>query len=199
MVDISDIKSKAQALRNRVSSDGDDQLGPDRGTMDQLEARKERARMEARQAAKKEKREQEVNQAREQGREEVFGDSPGSVFGVIQSAVDAVDDGDRESLDDFATAMQTDFDGDGEPFGAEIGLQTELEAEQRQRAENQTFQQLSGRVSANENDIQDLDAAFGARGDGQQSSQSADPAAGFDGTSLEDMGFGSDDDQEGLL
>jgi hypothetical protein len=110
------------------------------GEIDQLEARKERARQEARQEAAAEARQAEVDEAREQAfkerRSEAFGEDdsgPGAlsrVASAVGNAVDAVDDGDNEFMDDFETAMQTDFDGDGDPFAAELGLQSDRESEQ---------------------------------------------------------------------
>ena len=178
MVTIDDIKEKAQRLR---SGGGESNLGPDRGTRDQLEARKERARQEARQEALAEQREQEIQQAREQGRAAVSGEQQSAgkqILDLFSSAAEAVDDGDDEFVDDFSTAMQTDFDNDGDPFGDELGFQTNA----REQAENQSFAALNSRADENRTDINSLESAF----DGN------DAGGDFDFPSLEEMGFDSD-------
>ena len=95
----SDIKeSVAGTLGDILGSDddGNDNLGPDRGTMDQLEARRERARLEARREAREEQRQQRIEQARQQGREqgrdEVFGDdSGGGLLSEVRAAVENIE------------------------------------------------------------------------------------------------------------
>jgi len=59
------VREKLKALKARI---GGDNLGPDRGTRDQLEARKERARIEAKREAQRERRQEQIEQARKQGR-----------------------------------------------------------------------------------------------------------------------------------
>jgi hypothetical protein len=131
------------AIRNRIASalgrggDGDD----DDESIGQLEARIERARQEARAEARTQQRRERVQQAREQARAEALDEpAPGEeppgtlqrIAGAVGQAVEAVDDGDRETFDDFEMAMQTDFDGDGDPFANELGLAADRETEQTQ-------------------------------------------------------------------
>jgi len=66
------LRERLKRLRDRVGSGDDEDLGPDRGTMDQLEARRERARMEAREEARREQRQERIDEAREEARQEVL-------------------------------------------------------------------------------------------------------------------------------
>ena len=175
MVTLSDIKERAQQA---VSTDGDDNDGSDSGTerIDQEQARIERAREEAREQARRqaarERVQEQVEQAREEGAEagrqeagvaDDAGDGAGGngddrgtlarVTDAIEAATDRVADADGEIIDDIDTAMSTDFDNDGEPFGAELGLQTNDRAE----IENQAFGQLGERVTTNEQNITQLE------------------------------------------
>jgi len=104
---LSNLKDKVKDRVSR-SSDSEDNLGPDRGTMDQLEARKERARMEARQEAQQEQRQQEIQQAREEARDAV--ESTDEDAGILQRATSAVS----------AVADDIDIDGDGTSLAAEL-------------------------------------------------------------------------------
>jgi hypothetical protein len=126
----------------------DDNLGPDRGTTDQLEARKERARIEARQEAQKEQRKEKVEQAREDAREQAKQEFAEENSGLLSK---------------LATAVQTDFDGDGEPFGAEIGLQTEQEARQDNQQTARAIQQNRQGIATNKEQIESIEpgAAMG--------------------------------------
>jgi len=186
MVNLNDIKNKAKELKERAT---DENLGPDRGTMDQEQARIERARQEARQEAERKRVQQRVDEARENARENVLTEEQSitsRVTDALQSAANAVDDGDDEVLDDLGTAFQTDFDGDGEPFSAELGLQ----GNQRAQAENQAIESLEQEVSANRGDIDEL---FGF---GDSADQGSEEIGVFDAPSLEEMGF--DDDGGGF-
>lgn len=170
MVTLSDIKDRA---KQAVSTDGDDNDDSDSRTerIDQEQARIERAREEAREQARRqaarERVQEQVEQAREEGaeagRQEAGvaddagdGDDRGTLARVtdaIEAATDRVADADGEIIDDIDTAMSTDFDNDGEPFGAELGLQTNDRAE----IENQAFGQLGERVTTNEQNITQLE------------------------------------------
>jgi hypothetical protein len=126
---------------------------------DQAEARVERARKEARKEAKRERVQQRAEKAREEERERVLNEDRGSggivssVVSTIEEATEAVDDGDNERLDDISQAMGTDFDGDGEPFAQEIGLQSAARAD----AENQAIQGLGQQVDRNTGRISELE------------------------------------------
>lgn len=124
---------------------------------DQEQARIERARMEARKEAKREKVQQRTQQAREAERERVLNDEGGgivsSISDAINSATEAVDDGDNQRLDDVSRAMGTDFDGDGETFADELGLQSARRAD----AEDNALDGLSQQVDRNTGRIGDLE------------------------------------------
>jgi hypothetical protein len=189
---LSEIKERAQQLKQQVQNRGDEQnLGPDRGTMDQEQARIERARQEARKEAERERVKERVQEEREQTKEQVkegkdpSDDSIGSrIVETISTAAEAVDDGDNEQLDDVNRAMQSDFDGDGEALGAELGFQTQSRAQE----ENQALTQLGQRVDDNRDDINSLN-----RGSQSSGGSTGGGGGGFGGGSLEDMGFGTDD------
>jgi DNA anti-recombination protein RmuC len=203
MVSLSDIKERA---KDAVSRDGDSRI-------DQGEARVERARQEAREEARREAQRQEVQervaQAREEGREagEQAANDRGTLQRVteaISAATEQVGDNDGQIIDDIDAAMGTDFDGDGEPFGAELGFQTN----DRGQAENQAFGTLGERVTTNEQNITSLESeVFG--GTSQRQTSDADrmspggvgvgfgSVAGDEAEMLEQMGF--DPDNEGGL
>jgi len=132
----------------------------DDSRIDQAEARVERARQEARKEAKRERVRQRAEEAREQERERVLNETPGdggifsSVVSSIENAADAVDDGDNKRIDDVSRAMGTDFDGDGEPFAQELGLQSAARAD----AENQALRGLGQQVDRNTGRIGELES-----------------------------------------
>jgi len=200
MVSIRDVTTKAKELKQRATGDG---LGPDRGTRDQLKARKERAKIEARKEAKREQRQEKVADAREKARKRAKrGGVVGNVVEAISSAADAVDDGDNERIDDIKTAMQSYFDGDGEDLAAEFGLQSQSRAQ----AENQSLSALGDRVASNSEDINSLEAELGQTDPGRpESTGAADDVGlgGFGGGSeadqREEMGFDVDSDDDGGL
>jgi hypothetical protein len=153
MVSLSDIKERA---KDAVSRDGDSRI-------DQAEARVERARQEAREEARREAQRQEVQERVEQARQEgrKAGQDADSQTGTLQrvteaisAATEQVGDNDGAIIDDIDAAMSTDFDDDGEPFGAELGLQTNDRAE----VENEAFGTLGERVSTNEQNITSLES-----------------------------------------
>jgi len=101
----------------------------DTGRIDQEQARVQRARQEARRQARQERTQQRVEEAREQERQRVLtgADDQGiiaSITSTVDAAADAVADNDNERLDDFRSALNTDFDGDGEALADEFGLQS---------------------------------------------------------------------------
>lgn len=89
------LKDRLQNVKKRFKSDN---LGPDRGTMDQEEARIERAKMEARREAKREQVRMRVDEARERERERVLGDDSGGVLSSIADALEPPPES-RESFD----------------------------------------------------------------------------------------------------
>lgn len=106
-----------ETAKQKVSSSGldrDDNLGPDRGTMDQLEARKERARMEAREEAAKEARQERLQEVRENEKEQ-----------TKQEKLQELRNEDTSTLRRLGEALTVDYDGDGESLAGEVGLQTE--------------------------------------------------------------------------
>lgn len=177
-------------------------------TTDQEQARIERARMEARKEAKREKVQQRAEQAREDERERVLNDEDGgivsSIVSTINEASDAVDDGDDQRLDDISQAMGTDFDGDGEPFAEELGLQSAARGE----AEDDALQGLSSQVDRNSGRIDDLEEMGfedparrepqrgRGRGGGGSDMFDGDIGGGVDPA---DFGFGGDDGDGGLF
>jgi hypothetical protein len=188
MVDLN-IRERVRRAAGRGGGSGDDEQ------IDQLEARLERARQEAEREGKREARRERVQQtreeARERAREEAFteDEQPAGALGRISSAignaVDAVDDGDGESLDDVRAAMQTDFDDDGEPFAAEIGLESNAEATQHQ----QVTGTLANQVNENTASIDFLEAEV------SESSGGRGGAGGvFDGGMGAEDPWGLDDD-----
>lgn len=133
-----DLRDRLRRIRDRVSGDGDDNLGPDRGTMDQLEARKERARMQAREEARREQRQERIDEAREEARQEVR-DGEEDSEGLLASlgAVLEANDGDdlmapmngEEPGEPPVGAIEDDFD-DIDPMDgveAEIDLDFPIE------------------------------------------------------------------------
>jgi len=183
-------------------------------TTDQEQARIERARMEARKEAKREKVQQRTQQAREAERERVLNDENGgivsSITDAINSATEAVDDGDDQRLDDVSRAMGTDFDGDGETLADEFGLQSARRAD----AEDNALDGLSQQVDRNTGRIGDLEdmgiepprddpqprGGFGG-GDTTGGFGGGDTTGGALGGALdpEDFGFGGGDDDGGFF
>jgi hypothetical protein len=98
----------------------DDDLGPDRGTMDQLEARKERARIEGRREKERERVQDAVSEAREEGRKdaETLREKASRVAGTLAEKADDVDVSDP----DFgASGDKSPFaDRDGKDLGQEF-------------------------------------------------------------------------------
>jgi len=133
----------------------------DTGRIDQEQARVQRARQEARRQARQERTQQRVEEAREQERQRVLtgADDQGiiaSITSTVDAAADAVADNDNERLDDFRSALNTDFDGDGEALADEFGLQSSGRAD----VEDQLFGQLdtitgenAGRLDSVESDL----------------------------------------------
>jgi len=119
------VERVTDAAKRAVSSDGpdrDDNLGPDRGTMDQLEARKERARKEAREEAKKEARQERLKEEREKEKKQ-----------TKKEFKQNLDQEDRSTLKRLGQALTVDYDGDGESLAGEAGLQTEAESQRDNR------------------------------------------------------------------
>ena len=179
----------AQFAERRTESDGG---------IDQGEARVERARQEARKEAKRERVQQRAEKAREEERERVLNDGRGggivsSVVSTIEQASDAVDDGDNERLDDISRAMGTDFDGDGEPFAQEIGLQSAARAD----AENQALSGLGQQVDRNTGRIGELeDVGVPDPGFGSANPAGVDSGNGNDGFGVSDEEvFGATDEE----
>ena len=126
-----------ETAKQKVSSSGldrDDNLGPDRGTMDQLEARKERARMEAREEAKKEARQEQLQEVREQEKQEVKQE-------FTQEST--------STLKRLGEALTTDYDGDGESLAGEVGLQTEKATRRDNKQTAQAITDTRQAVAAN--------------------------------------------------
>lgn len=133
----------------------------DTGRIDQEQARVQRARQEARRQARQDRTQQRVEDAREQERQRVLtgADDQGiiaSITSTVNAAADAVADDDDERIDDFRSALNTDFDGDGEPLADEFGLQSSGRAD----VEDQLFGQLdtitgenAGRLDSIESDL----------------------------------------------
>jgi hypothetical protein len=133
MVSLSDIKERAQQA---VSTDGDDDDSStaqeqEQERIDQKQARIERAREEAREQARRQKIREDVQEEVEAAREEGAKEGRRSasttferVSDAIQTATERVADTniDDEMFADMEDAFGQDFDGDGQPFGSEIGL-----------------------------------------------------------------------------
>jgi len=104
-----------------------------------------------------------------------------TVTQAIEAATDRVAEAEGEGgvIENIDKAMATDFDGDGEPFAGELGLQTNDRAE----IENQAFGTLDERVTTNEQNISQLEGeVFGSSR--QQATANVDrmsPGAGLDG------------------
>jgi len=84
-----------------------------------------------------------------------------TVTQAIETATDRVAEAEGEGgvIENIDKAMATDFDGDGEPFAGELGLQTNDRAE----IENQAFGTLDERVTTNEQNISQLEGeVFGS-------------------------------------
>lgn len=79
-------------LFEKLTGGGDD-LGPERGTMDQLEARKERARMEAKREKQRERVAEQVEQARQEGRRdaETLTEKASRIAGSLAETADEAD------------------------------------------------------------------------------------------------------------
>jgi hypothetical protein len=177
MSKLSDIKQRARSLARR--RDGDD-LGPDRGTMDQEQARIERAKQEARREAKRERTKQRAQEARQQERKRVLEgkDEQGlvsSLTSTISTAAGAVSDGDNERVDDVRRAMSTDFDGDGQPLADELGLQSSARADAEDKklgAIEDLANDNAGRIGAVEDDLDALSPQSGRDGGGRRGQRS---------------------------
>jgi hypothetical protein len=159
MTTFDQIRRRARSIASRR----DDNLGPDRGTMDQEQARIERAKQEARRKAKRERVQQRAQQARQEERQRVLnGDDDrgllSSITSTVSTAANAVSDNDGETVDDVRRAMGTDFDGDGQPLADELGLQSARRAD----AEDQKIGAIEDLANDNANRIgsveNDLDA-----------------------------------------
>jgi len=174
MSKLSEIKDSAARLARRRR--GDEDLGPNRGTMDQEQARIERAKQEARREAKRERTKQRAQEARQQERERVLEgkDEQGlvsSLTSTIATAADAVSDGDNERTDDVRRAMGTDFDGDGQPLADELGLQSAARADAEDKklgAIEDLANDNAGRIGAVEDDLDAMSPQSGQRGSGQR-------------------------------
>jgi DNA repair exonuclease SbcCD ATPase subunit len=170
-----------QSITERVRSllsDDDDNLGPDRGTMDQAEARKERARIEARREKRRELRQQEVEQAREEARQEVEQDQQG----VVEGLTNLIEQG-ADRLEEFDGGLNNaDLDGDG------VGLGSEL---------SDPADQLEQQVNQNTQEIDELEQQLGGSNPGGGADTSG--FAGLGGS--ETVGFGGNplgDEEEQL-
>jgi hypothetical protein len=133
-----------ETAKQKVSSSGldrDDNLGPDRGTMDQLEARKERARMEAREEAKKEARQEQLQEVREQEKQEAKQD-----FAKESTS----------TLKRLGEALTTDYDGDGESLAGEVGLQTEKATRRDNKQTAQAITDTRQAVAANQSMLEQV-------------------------------------------
>jgi len=94
---------------------------------------------------------------------------------------------DDDDVDDFISGfMTTDFDGDGEPMGAELGFQTE----QRTQREDNSFQSLQRQIDDNTQAIDAL-AQDNNQGDVRQPVRDED----FQGFADIDLGFGGGDER----
>lgn len=161
MTTFNSIKERARSLAQRRN---DDDLGPNRGTMDQEQARIERARQEARREARREKVQQRTQQARQDERERVLNDDGNeglfsSVASTLSTATTAVSDGDDDRLDDVQRAMGTDFDGDGDALAGELGLQSARRADAEDRsigAIEDLANENASRIGSVENDLDAL-------------------------------------------
>jgi hypothetical protein len=159
MSKLSKLKERAAQAVNR----DDDNLGPDRGTMDQEEARIERAKAEARKEAKREKVQQRAEEARERERERVLNDEKSgggivsSISSAIETAAESVDTDGQVRSDDLSEAFSTDFDGDGETLANEFGLQSAQRAER----EDATFNSLGQELDQTQQQFKQLEASLG--------------------------------------
>jgi len=148
----------------------------DQGTVDQEQARIERAKQEARREAKRERTQQRAQQARKQERQRVLEgeDEQGlvsSITSTVATAADAVADNDGERTDDVRRAMGTDFDGDGQPLADELGLQSAARADAEDKklgAIEDLANDNATRISTVENDLDAMSPQSGRRGGGQR-------------------------------
>lgn len=201
MVTLNDI---TRATREAVTGGGNE--GSEE--IDQEQARIERAREEARREARRERTQDRVEQAREEARREVREgtdtDNDGKLSSFLSAFDDAMgvaDDGDNDSVDEAREVLQTDFDGDGEPFAAEMGLQTQ----QRARQENEAVSELRDRVNRNTERIdefhgRDTRARSGGGGDSGRERQPdvLDPEFdGFENDAIDEaIGLNRDRDED---
>jgi len=152
------VRGKLKALKARI---GGDNLGPDRGTMDQLEARKERARIEAEREAKRERRQEQIEQAREQGRRQSKG--------FVERLSDGIENATEQLEAAGGDLNSVDIDGDGTGLGDELADMPEPA--------------LASQVDENTEDINELEQRFdgevfdegGGSGNGGGGFASADP------------------------
>jgi hypothetical protein len=204
-------KIKERAAEIASQRDGE-QLGPDRGTMDQEEARIERAKQEARKEAKRERTQERIEQAKKRERERVLSDEDSGgivsqISDTIEAATEAVDDNDGERTDDLKDAFASDFDGDGETLAEEFGLQSAGRADQ----EDQAFETLGDRLDGLENELggsqeppsgrrRDGGGGGGVGGGGFGGGPPAGlggGGGGFEPIDPEDFGFGDGDSDDG--
>ena len=199
MTSLSDIKRRARSIASRR---GDGDLGPNRGTMDQEQARIERAKQEARQEARRERTQQRVQEARQEERERVLEgkDEQGlvsSITSTVATAAAAVAENDGEGVDAVRRAMGTDFDGDGQPLADGLGLQSSArdDAEDRKRgAIEDLANDNAGRIGAVEDDLDSLSPQSGRGGQrrsgGRQSPPDLDIDPGEFDPEFDDFGGG---------
>jgi len=174
----------------------------DQGTVDQEQARIERAKQEARREAKRERTQQRAQQARKQERQRVLEgeDEQGlvsSITSTVATAADAVADNDGERTDDVRRASRTDFDGDGPPLAAELGLQSSARADAEDKklgAIEDLANDNAGRIGAVEDDLDALspqsDRGGQQRSGGRRSAPDLDIDPGEFDPDLDDLGGG---------
>jgi len=172
------VREKLKALKDRIGSDN---LGPDRGTMDQLEARKERARIEAEREAKRERRQEQVEKARKQGRRRGKG--------LLRTLSDGIENATDQFEELGGDLNEIDLDDDGTGLGEELQDPPGKDAG------------LRAQVDENTGDITDLQEEFDGRvfdGDGDSEQQAG---AGFTTDPLTEATapFETDDDDDGGL
>lgn len=136
------VREKLKALKERIGSDN---LGPDRGTRDQLEARKERARIEAQRKREREQRREQIEQAREAGRQEA--ERPDGFVARLADGIEQATDQLEAAGGDL---NEVDIDGDGVGLGDELqdpaggGLRAQVDDNTEDITELQ--QEFDGRV-----------------------------------------------------
>jgi hypothetical protein len=146
---------------------GGEGLGPDRGTLDQEEARLERAREQARKEARREARRERIKEAKAEEKKKVKRREKQRIEREQRSIVDALSD-----------AMQTDFDGDGEVLAEEAGLQTEREARRDNRATAREIRETREMVETNRGRINRYHSRTQSPPPGQQPRRRRPPQGG---------------------